>query len=491
MLFNSYAFLFAFLPATYLLFYLVSRRSAVEANLLLALASAAFYGWWDLRYVPLLAGSIAFNYLMARRLLALRHARRATMPSLCTAVGANLALLGYFKYADFFIFTANNLADTGLAPLRLVLPLGVSFFTFTQIALLVDVHRGEVERLSATDFALFVTYFPHLIAGPVLHHREMMPQVASAAMHRRDPHVLNVGLAIFAFGLAKKTLLADTIAPYADAVFGAAAAGRAINAAEAWGGALAYTFQLYFDFSGYSDMAIGLSLMFGVRLPQNFASPYKAASMIDFWRRWHMTLSRFLRDYLYIPLGGNRGNPWRRHANLMITMLLGGLWHGAGWTFVAWGGLHGVYLMVNHGWRAACGRRPRMAPAFAGWRGRLLTFAAVVVAWVFFRADSFTTAARMIEAMAGLSSTTLAATANENWRRGALLIVLLTACAWWMPNVAEIFRMERPALTAAVAAFPTRLTWHASLRWIIVSGLLLAAGIMTFHRNSPFLYFQF
>ena len=238
-------------------------------------------------------------------------------------------------------------------------------------------------------------------------------------------------------------------------------------------------------------MAIGLSLMFGVRLPQNFASPYKAGSMIDFWRRWHMTLSRFLREYLYIPLGGNRGSPWRRHANLMITMLLGGLWHGAGWTFVAWGGLHGLYLMINHGWRAACVRQPRMASAFAGWRGRLLTFAAVVVAWVFFRAESFAVAAHMIEAMAGLSSATGAATADENWRRGALLIALLAACAWWMPNVCELFRQEKPALPTAVAPFPTRLAWRASPRWIIASGLFLAAGIMTFHRNSPFLYFQF
>ncbi|MBL8386144.1 MAG: MBOAT family protein [Burkholderiales bacterium] len=499
MLFNSYAFLLVFLPATYGLFHALAARNAVAANLALALASLAFYGWWDLRYVPLLAASIACNYGVARRLLALRRAARPTGTTLGLAVGANLALLGYFKYADFFIGTVNALAGTEAGLLHLVLPLGISFFTFTQVALLVDIHRGEVDDLSATDFALFVTYFPHLIAGPVLHHREMMPQFAGAAMHRRDAHLLNVGLAVFAFGLAKKTLLADTIAPYADAVFGAAAAGRALTAAEAWGGALAYTFQLYFDFSGYSDMAIGLSLMFGVRLPQNFASPYKATSIVDFWRRWHMTLSRFLRDYLYIPLGGNRHGPWRRHANLMATMLLGGLWHGAGWTFVAWGALHGAYLIVNHGWRAACTGRPALARLFAGWRARLLTFAAVVVAWVFFRAESFAAAGVMLEAMAGLSSAEAAATATENWRRGALLLALLAACAWWAPNVVELFRHERPALPAGLpAALPAglpeaagRLAFRPVWRWWLAAGFLLGAGMLTFHRNSPFLYFQF
>ena len=491
LLFNSYAFLLVFLPVTYCLFHLIAARAPHAANLVLALASMAFYGWWDIRYVPLLGASITFNYLVARQLIGLRRAGRPTMRVLGPAVAANLALLGYFKYADFFIGTTNALAGTHIPALALVLPLGISFFTFTQVALLVDIHRGEVDHLSATDFALFVTYFPHLIAGPVLHHREMLPQFASPAMHRRDPHLLNVGLAIFAFGLAKKTLLADTVAPYADAVFGAAVAGKALTAGEAWGGALAYTFQLYFDFSGYSDMAIGLSLLFGVRLPQNFASPYKAESIIDFWRRWHMTLSRFLRDYLYIPLGGNRNGPWRRQANLMLTMLLGGLWHGAGWTFVAWGALHGLYLVINHRWRSACTGSPGMTALFTGWRGRLLTFAAVVIAWVFFRADSFGTASRMLEAMAGLSNASAVATADENWRRGALLIALLAACAWWMPNVTEIFRLERPALPSPIPEGAPRRSWRPTPGWWAASGFLLGAGVLTFHRNSPFLYFQF
>jgi len=319
----------------------------------------------------------------------------------------------------------------------------------------------------------------------------MMPQFAGTAMHTRNPRLLDAGLAVFAFGLAKKTLLADTIAPYADAVFAAASGGTPLTLPEAWGGALAYTFQLYFDFSGYSDMAVGLSLMFGVRLPVNFLSPYKSASMIDFWRHWHMTLSRFLRNYLYIPLGGNRLGPARRHLNLMLTMLLGGLWHGAGWTFVAWGGLHGLYLVVNHGWRALCDKRPALAPVFAGRRGVALTFFMVVLAWVFFRASSLGAAAHMLEAMFGAGNAPTLATKDENWRRGALLILLFAGVVWCMPNVCEIFRREQPVLESGRIENPGRIAWRPSTQWWLASGLLLASGILTFHRNSPFLYFQF
>jgi D-alanyl-lipoteichoic acid acyltransferase DltB (MBOAT superfamily) len=491
-LFNSYAFLLAFLPATYIGFYCIARRWAAAANLFLALASLFFYGWWDWRYVPLLVGSVAFNYCAARQLIG---AAQGNNPGrvrawLTLAVAADLALLGVFKYADFFVSSADALGAQ-IPLLHVALPLGISFFTFTQIAYQVDIARGEVERLRPIDYALFVTYFPHLIAGPVLHHREMMPQFAGPAMHSRNPHLLDVGLAVFAFGLAKKTLLADTIAPYADAVFGAAAAGTPLLAAEAWGGALAYAFQLYFDFSGYCDMAVGLSLLFGVRLPVNFLSPYKAANIIDFWRRWHMTLSRFLRDYLYIPLGGKRLGPLRRHLNLMLTMLLGGLWHGAGWTFVVWGGLHGLYLVINHGWRALCGRRPGLVPLFAGWRGTLLTFFATVLAWVFFRAASFGAAAHMLGAMFGGDHALRLATSGENWRRGALLLALLGGIIWAMPNVSQIFSREQPVLESASIEPARRYTWRPTALWWLASGLLLAGGLLTFHRNSPFLYFQF
>ena len=246
----------------------------------------------------------------------------------------------------------------GRSGVETLLPLGISFYTFTQIAYLADVYANKAQEYAPANYALFVTWFPHLIAGPIMHHREMMPQFATAFRAKIDPRLVLIGLSIFSVGLAKKVLLADQAAPFADAVFDRGAL-LPLTFAEAWVGALAYTMQIYFDFSGYSDMAIGLSLMFGVRLPVNFNSPYKSKSIIEFWRRWHMTLSRFLRDYVYIPLGGNRRGPVRRYANLMATMLIGGLWHGAGWTFVIWGALHGLYLMANHAWNAAGGRLPK------------------------------------------------------------------------------------------------------------------------------------
>ncbi|WP_309246667.1 MBOAT family O-acyltransferase [Ramlibacter montanisoli] len=285
----------------------------------------------------------------------------------------------------------------------MILPLGISFYTFTQIAFLVDTYQGKVTEFNFFRYALFVTWFPHLIAGPVLHHAEMMPQFARKAVCRIDWQNVAVGLSIFVLGLAKKVLLADSIAEFASPVFDGVKAGAQPMLFEAWVGALAYTLQLYLDFSAYSDMAIGLSLMFNVRLPLNFDSPYKATSIIDFWRRWHMTLSRFLRDYLYIPLGGGRAGNARRYANLMTTMVLGGLWHGAGWTFVVWGTLHGCYLLVNHAWRAfrrrhGWGEGGRAAALAAG----ALTFLAVVVGWVFFRADSMASAVTMLQGMTGM-----------------------------------------------------------------------------------------
>ena len=272
---------------------------------------------------------------------------------LLVAIAANLALLAYYKYAIFFVANAQRLiGHVGPLP-EIVLPLGISFFTFTQIAFLVDAHRGLAREYSFTHYTLFVTYFPHLIAGPILHHREMMPQFDRRSTYTLDWDNVAVGLTMFIIGLFKKTVIADDMAAFASPAFDAAAGGTQLTLLEAWGAALAYTFQIYFDFSGYTDMALGASRMFGIVLPLNFRSPYKAANIIDFWRRWHITLSRFLRDYVYIPLGGNRKTVPRRYENLLLTMLVGGLWHGAGWTFVFWGALHGIYLVVNHGWRIA------------------------------------------------------------------------------------------------------------------------------------------
>jgi D-alanyl-lipoteichoic acid acyltransferase DltB (MBOAT superfamily) len=428
MLFNSPEFLFGFLPVTLAAFFAIARAGAAPAAGWLVAASLFFYGWWDARYLALLAASIALNFAvggwLARSRAVAGHARRRAV--LALGIGANLALLGYYKYAGFFAATLNQLAGAGLPVPEIVLPLGISFFTFTQIAYLVDAARGEAADYNPVHYALFVTYYPHLIAGPILHHREMMPQFADAAVYRPDREALALGLTIFLLGLAKKVVLADGFSPYAREAFAAADAGAALTFFAAWGGALAYTLQLYFDFSGYSDMAVGLAKMMRIDLPVNFRSPYKAASIIDFWRRWHITLSRFLRDYLYLPLGGNRRGPARRYANLMITMLLGGLWHGAGWTFVLWGALHGAYLMVNHAWRGVAARLPPLpAPARAAGRaaGWALTFLAVVVAWVFFRAETLDGALGMLGAMAGAN--------------GAVLPAQLIALAPWLAFVAD------------------------------------------------------
>src|SRR5688572_12461679 len=400
MLFNSYTFLLLFLPVTLAGSFALARWRASAAALWLVLASFFFYGWWNARYVPLLAASIAFNYLAGQAIAS--HRAITARWILGLAVAVNIALLGYFKYAGFVGTNLDALFGSGFQFEHVVLPLGISFYTFTQIAYLVDMYRDPA-RYRPVPYALFVTYFPHLIAGPILHHREMMPQFEQPSGFRYDSGNLAAGLTIFAIGLFKKVVLADGIAPHVAPVFDQSAQGYAPTLLEAWGAALAYGLQLYFDFSGYSDMAIGLSKMLGIRLPLNFDSPYKATSIIEFWRRWHMTLSRFLRDYLYVPLGGSRHGALRRYLNLMLTMVLGGLWHGAAWTFVAWGAVHGLLLALNHCWRAIL-RRVRIESRWLGASGRALgaalTFTAVFAAWVLFRAHDLPSALLILRGMA-------------------------------------------------------------------------------------------
>ena len=376
MLFNSYIFIFLFLPIVLFLYYYTSKYSKKFSITILVASSLFYYSWWDLNFIYLILFSILFNFYVARFLENDCRAHRFRKLILVLGISANLLLLGVFKYLGFFGSLLNDLGAEVFVP-QLLLPIGISFFTFQQIALLVDTHQGLTRERDFTSYALFVTFFPQLIAGPIVHHAEMLPQFKRRLGRVLDWRLLNVGLFVFVVGLAKKVWVADTLAIYANAAYGAAAAKITLTLAEAWAGTLAYTFQLYFDFSGYSDMATGLALMFGIRLPINFFSPYKARSVIDFWRRWHITLSRFLRDYLYIPLGGNRKGPARRWVNLGLTMVLGGLWHGAALNFVVWGALHGVYLAVNHAWRRAVpGRGPGRAGGIVSWG---VTFAAVVV----------------------------------------------------------------------------------------------------------------
>jgi len=493
MLFTTGTFLFLFLPATLLGFFVTARvcGQAVAAAWL-ALASLFFYGYWLPVYTILLLASVVANYGFATLILRQQAALRRAW--LIVAITANLVILAYFKYANFLLSTANDVAGTHFPLLPIILPLGISFFTFTQIAYLADVYAGKVEQRNPIHYLLFVTYFPHLIAGPVLHHAEMMPQFAQSENYLPKLENFVVGFAFLVIGLAKKILIADSVAPVAnDAFDNQLSVGIGIG--HAWVGTLAYAFQIYFDFSGYSDMAVGLSLLVGVQLPYNFNSPYKARSIIDFWRRWHMTLSRFLRDYLYFPLGGNRKGPLRRQVNLLITMLLGGLWHGAAWTFVIWGGLHGTFLALNHGWRFSRERYSfiRVAlkkPVVAWlWNGiaLALTLVCVLIAWVFFRAKNFTTAGAIVTSMfwqppgSRMSSHDLGLLP---WMAGLGAIVLL------LPNSQALIERLRTILTRV--RVQTRA--HELLAFLAgteVVAIVLLALIAARRESTEFIYFNF
>lgn len=515
MLFNSYGFIFLYLPATLLGFFWLARISNVFASAWLSLASVFFYGYWNPAYVGLLLCSIVCNYIFGmwiaktgNQVSGIKNGA-SKKQLLIVALTANLVLLGYYKYANFFVGSINSIASIEWSLGQIMLPLGISFFTFTQIAFLVDTYQGKVKEYNFIHYLLFVTYFPHLIAGPILHHKEMMPQFARASTYRFNYENLSVGLTVFFIGLFKKVIIADGLSVYVGPVF--SAAGVQLTFIDAWGGALCYSLQLYFDFSGYSDMAIGLSRMFGVVLPLNFHSPYKSVNIIEFWRRWHMTLSRFLRDYLYIPLGGNRHGIPRRYLNLMVTMLLGGLWHGAGWTFIVWGGLHGFYLCVNHGWhslRRMLGHNLAAPPSMRV-PAVLLTFLAVTVAWVVFRADNLDTAMALLKAMAGMNGFILPdawltkwgqtgqwlaqhgvpfGATNDlimggaiNWIWISLLIV------WFAPNTQQIMA----GYTQDVAVSGKALLWQPTFGAALIVWLLGFIAIINLNKQSVFLYFQF
>lgn len=514
MLFNSYGFIFVYLPITLLAFFALGRHSPRLAALWLTLASFVFYGCWNPAYVLLLAASIGFNYSIGLHLSSdFEHGRiQRKARILFLGVAANLVLLAYYKYTNFFIVSLNEVLGTGFSLEKIILPIGISFFTFTQIAFLVDVSRGYAREFNFVHYCLFVTYFPHLIAGPVLHHKEMMPQFAKPETYRLNHEDFAIGLTLFCFGLFKKLLLADNISGYATPVFEAASRGVGLTFLEAWGGALSYALQLYFDFSGYTDMAIGLSRMIGVRLPVNFNSPYQSVNIIEFWRRWHMSLSRFLRDYLYIPLGGNRKGKLRRHANLLITMLLGGLWHGANWTFLVWGGLHGIYLVINHAWQGLRGRfgfDPTGGSMAYRALSRCLTFLAVVVAWVFFRADTVGTGFNIIKAMAGSNGLALpmkwvdgsepnvfiqwlldkGIKTTDNYALFAageelrLLAVLLLIC-WCLPNSVAIFGLDRQDIRPFWR-------WKPTAAWAFLTIIMAFISMLSISNPSEFIYFQF
>jgi len=472
MLFNSYEYLIWFLPGTLVVFFLLGRRP-FAAQVWLTVASLFFYGWWNPWHLPLILGSIAFNFGIAR-LLQPGPARAV----LAFGVAANLALLGVFKYADFFLVNAAHLVGDAPPLLHLALPLGISFFTFTQIAYLVDVYRRKAQEPLLANYALFVTFFPHLLAGPILHHSEMMPQFADTSNKRPQWPNLAAGAFLLTIGLVKKVLIADTFAPIADAGFGAPAT---LSAPAAWLAVLAYTMQIYFDFSGYTDMALGAARLFNIKMPINFNSPYRATDIRDFWHRWHITLSRFLREYLYIPLGGNRGSDARTAANILATFFLGGLWHGAAWTFVIWGLLHGLAMVVFRAWN----RIGRPLPREVGWA---LTFAFVMVTWVFFRATSLDAALAMLQAMAGMNAApalpALAWLGEVATRLGAALTL---PPAWTLvaPAIGLLIVWRRANSNALTMRFQPGFANAAFV------ALALPICVLQLARVTPFLYFNF
>jgi alginate O-acetyltransferase complex protein AlgI len=504
MLFNSFEFIFLFLPVTLMGFFLLGRVKHAYAAAWLAYASLIFYGYWNVAYVGLMLSSIIANYNFGLWIAkaGVSHDEVSKKCLIIAAITANLLLLAYYKYANFFISSVNSVTGIQWSLGDIILPLGISFFTFTQIAYLVDTYQGKVKENNFVHYLLFVTYFPHLIAGPLLHHKQMMPQFALPITYRFSNENFSLGVAYFTIGLAKKVLLADNLSEYATPVFSTASIGGGVGFLSSWIGVVAYSFQLYFDFSGYCDMAVGISKMFGINLPLNFNSPYKARSIIQFWQRWHMTLSQFLRDYLYIPLGGNRNGHLRRHANIMLTMLLGGLWHGASYTFVVWGFLHGIYLIINHVYRHFIPSNIlelRVASV-------MMTFVAVTVAWVFFRAETLSAAIEILKGMAGING--ISFPMSWSWmekytfwipmlRYDGIDVELLPAGAtpsavfilfgvssviiWLLPNSQDLIsklsteRLHRRVLTISAA----------------VSGVMFSASLLSFNRVSEFLYFQF
>jgi alginate O-acetyltransferase complex protein AlgI len=469
-LFNSYPFVFVFLPLVLVGFAALTRRRDRRAVLgFLVLASLAFYAWWDWRFLSLIVFSILFNFAVGSRLE--RHARRlgpaarAARPALVFGITVNLGLLAYFKYRNFLVDAVGSAigADWTLAPL--VLPLAISFFTFEQITYLVDAYRGETGDYDFLSYALFISFFPHLIAGPIVRFKELVPQFTAREAFVFSPDNVTRGLLIFAIGLFKKVMIADTFSPWVSPIFDRA---PTVGLADAWGATLAFALQLYFDFSGYSDMAVGLALMLSVVLPENFESPYQARSIVDFWRRWHMTLSNFLRDYLYIPLGGSHRGGARRYVNLFVTMLLGGLWHGASWTFVIWGAWHGVCLAINHGWRST-GRR---LPGAVAWP---LTFGVVLIGWVFFRAPSVARAEVLLAGMAGWHGVGWSlfpySIGGDRWK----LLLPALAVVLWGPNRQAIMRWR----------------WSADWSYALAFALLAGVSLLRFGNPSPFFYFLF
>ncbi len=482
MLFNSYIYIFLFVPITFVLYFHLNHKRLTEASKgLLIVASLLFYSWWNISYLPLILISILFNFVIGRHLSQDSGNNRYYSRRLLLVVGilGNLLPLAYFKYFDFFLSNVNFLLDTPFPLLDLALPLAISFYTFQQIAYLVDSYRQETKEYDFLNYVVFVTFFPQLIAGPIVHHQEMMPQFAQIRNKVKNYRHIATGLFVFTIGLFKKVVIADTFAIWATSGFDVA---EKLNMLAAWSASLSYTFQLYFDFSGYTDMAIGTALLFNIRLPDNFLSPYKATSIQDFWQRWHITLSRFLKTYVYIPLGGNRQGETRLYLNLFITFLIGGIWHGAGWTFVLWGALHGLGLVIHRSWQ----RYGFKLNTVLAW---FITFNFINFSWVFFRAKDFSDAIKVLQGMFGLHGLlpgTLGSTPGTITLVQQLLLEIdgsIYTLIWLLvgffltlvcKNSVQMKELFRP-----------------TMKTMFFSALLFIVSFFNLGKYSEFLYFQF
>ena len=482
MLFNSYAFIFAFLPLTFFIYFYLNKKRLTElSKVWLVLSSLFFYSWWNIIYLPLIIVSILINYFLGNLL---SQQKRYKKLILSIGIVINVALLGYFKYSDFFIENINAISGANIPLLHLALPLAISFFTFQQIAYLVDSYRGETMEYNFLNYILFVTFFPQLIAGPIVHHKEMMPQFSKSRNKVINYQNIAMGIFIFSIGLFKKVIIADSFAIWATQGFDVASS---LNFIEAWATSLSYTFQLYFDFSGYTDMAIGIALLFNIKLPINFFSPYKAVNIQDFWRRWHITLSRFLRDYIYIPLGGNRISNFRTYFNLMVTFLIAGIWHGAGWTFIFWGFLHGVALIVHRLWR-------ELGIKLYSWVAWFLTFNFVNISWVFFRAKEWEDAKKVLWGMFGQSGFML----PTSW--ASQLNFLRDYGVEFGDYLADIHGSEKTIIKLFIILLVTLFTKNSieqlnnfklTYRTLFIAFITFFISIVAFNKVSEFLYFNF
>ena len=470
MLFNSVEFLFIFLPVTFFVYFALNKLKLVTmATGWLVIASLAFYSYWKIDYLPLILLSMIFNYTLGTTLSneKLKINRKLVMLG---GIALNVALLGYYKYFDFLIQNINALFHSDFNYMNIMLPLGISFFTFQQIAYVVDSYKGLTKEYDFLTYSLFVTFFPQLIAGPIVHHKEMMPQFANLRNRFINHKNITIGLFFLAVGLFKKVLIADYFSPFVQATFDIE---THLTFIQSWLAALSYTFQLYFDFSGYCDMAVGLGYLFNIVLPQNFNSPYKADSIQDFWRRWHITLSRFLRDYIYIPLGGNRHGDLKTYRNVFLTFLIGGIWHGANWTFIIWGAIHGLAGCVNRLYT-------KFMPSLPKWISIGMTFIFVNFAWVFFRAKDLSRALDIIKSMFGMNG--FAPVIIDKLRfsffggelKLSMLLLLGAVILLCLPNSNELSKRVKPNLVCGIITFT-----------------LLLLSVLQLNKISEFLYFQF